>query len=63
MRLGRETIELITVISEILDVEGKDMLYHGWRVAYLCRMLAQKICPHNKEKLFLAGLVHDFGIF
>lgn len=63
IKIDKDIVELISAISEILDIEEQEMLYHGWRVAYLAKSLARELCPDKEQELFLAGLMHDFGAF
>lgn len=63
IKVDQNTVEIIAAISEILDIAETDILYHGWRVAYIAKNLSQDLCPEKENELFLTGLLHDFGSF
>lgn len=63
IKVDQNTIEIIAAISEILDIAETDILYHGWRVAYIAKNLSRDLCPGKENELLLTGLLHDFGSF
>ncbi len=63
IRLSRDLIEVILLLSEIMDVEEDNKLYHAWRTGYVAKILAQEIIPEKTLDLFVAGLLHDIGTF
>jgi len=53
--------ELITALSFIIDVEGKEEFYHAWRVAILAAKFSSKVGPKKRKEIFYAALLHDVG--
>lgn len=63
INIDRELVDLIALISKILDIEDGEILSHSWQVAYLAKKIAEEVYPYKEKEIFLAGLTHDFGAF
>lgn len=54
--------ELAVAISYVTDMEGRNNIYHAWRVAMLASAIAKsKLGPEGLKRVFYAGLLHDIG--
>ncbi|MEK7817625.1 MAG: HD domain-containing phosphohydrolase, partial [Actinomycetota bacterium] len=53
--------ELARALSLVLDIEGKNQMYHAWRVGVLSTKLASLLDPSLTVPLTYAGLLHDIG--
>lgn len=53
--------ELARALSLVLDIEGRNQMYHAWRVGVLSARLAAMLDPELKAPLSYAGLLHDIG--
>ncbi|MGY3572466.1 HD domain-containing phosphohydrolase [Vibrio paucivorans] len=58
-----ETIELAEFIAKIVDAKSTFTFQHSSKVAILTRYIGKQLGYSNRtqKKLYLAGLVHDFG--
>lgn len=63
LKLYKEHIEVLKALALILDLDGHVRLCHSLRVAIVAQALAKKICPQSESAVFVAGLIHDIGIF
>ncbi|NPE28753.1 HD domain-containing protein [Methanococcoides sp. SA1] len=54
-------LELISLLSTILDLDKEGHLAHGLRVAGLFQAIAKQINVGNPDQLYVAGLLHDIG--
>lgn len=54
-------LELVSLLSKILDLSKDGNLAHGLRVADLSQAIAKQINIGNPAQLNIAGLLHDIG--
>ncbi len=54
-------LELVSLLSTILDLDNEGNLAHGLRVAGLSQAIAKQINLGNPDQLYIAGLLHDIG--
>jgi len=54
-------LEIISLLSKILDLEEEGNLAHGLRVAELSQGIARQLNHGKPSQLFVAGLLHDIG--
>lgn len=63
LKLYKEHIEVLRALALILDLDGHVKLCHSLRVATIANVLASKLCPESSQAVFVAGLIHDIGVF
>jgi PAS domain S-box-containing protein/putative nucleotidyltransferase with HDIG domain len=54
-------LEIISLLSNIVDLEGEGNLAHGLRVASLSQAIAKQLNHGKPSQLYVAGLLHDIG--
>ena len=54
-------LEIVCLLSKILDLDEENNLSHGLRVAELSQILARQLNHDKPGQLFIAGLLHDIG--
>lgn len=54
-------LEIICLLSKILDLDEDSNLSHGLRVADLSQAIARQLNHDKSGQLFIAGLLHDIG--
>jgi len=54
-------LDIVLLLSRILDLEEGKSLSHGLRVANLSQEIARQLNHGNPPQLFIAGLLHDIG--
>lgn len=56
--------ELVTALTDALDLVAVDSVDHGKRVAFMALEVARQagLQPDDKDELFLAGILHDCGV-
>ncbi len=54
-------LDLVSLLSKILDLSDKGNLAHGLRVADLSQAIAKQIYIGKPAQLYVAGLLHDIG--
>lgn len=63
LKLYKEHIEVLRALALILDLDGHVKLCHSLRVAVIAHALAENLSPNSAQSLFVAGLIHDIGVF
>ncbi len=54
-------LEIICLLSKVLELDDKSNLSHGLRVAELSQAIARQLNHDKSGQLFIAGLLHDIG--
>lgn len=54
-------LEIVCLLSKILDLDQGSNLSHGLRVAELSQAIARQLNHDKSGQLFIAGLLHDIG--